>query len=72
MQGQCETCLAKIQCPNCGHDAKQKAVLLRSLRTEVKQLTDELTRLKQRHKEWMDKLGCFVPPSVLDSLKEPI
>jgi hypothetical protein len=72
MQGQCETCLAKIQCPNCGHDAKQKAVLLRSLRAEVKQLTDELTCIKQRHKEMLDKLVCFVPPSVLDSLKESV
>ena len=33
-------------------------------------MTDELTDLKQRHKECMTKLIAFFPPSALDRLKE--
>lgn len=59
MQGQCETCLAKIQCPNCGHDAKQKAVLLRSLRAEVKQLTDNNSLLVEYNNQLMSEVACL-------------
>lgn len=47
MSNVCDKCLAVNQCPNCGVDAHQKAVLLKGLRAEIRQLLNRLAERDQ-------------------------